>query len=72
MSSLFVSFEAPYFSTADGEVWFIRRLFCCFGVEFVCDVGAGLAQLRYCLFNDRIVFVGFSAVRDVEQFRERS
>lgn len=43
-------FKVLYLSTADGEMWFLRRLFFCFRVEFESHVRAGFAQVRYYWF----------------------
>lgn len=67
MTDGFLVFEFRYFSAADDETWFIRYVFCCFGMEFLCDVSVRVAQLRYFSFYGRSVVVGCGAAGVVEQ-----
>lgn len=47
MTDLFVFHGGLYLLAAGGELWCIRRVVCCFWVDFVYDVRVWLAQLRY-------------------------
>lgn len=67
VTDLFGLFEVLYLA-AEGEVRLVRHMFRSFWVGFVCNVGIWPAQPRYYLLYGRNVFIGYSAVGDVEQF----
>lgn len=71
MTELFVFLETLYLLAAGGEIWLITRVFCCLRLDFVCDVGVLVAQLRYCSLQGRNVVVGCSAAGNVEHLLRR-
>lgn len=71
MPDVFAFFEVLYFMAAAREMRFLRRVFRCLCLQFLCEVGVWVVLLTCYSFYGRSDVVGRKAVGDVEQLLER-
>lgn len=71
LTDVFMLFEGLCLSAASGEMCLIKLAFCCLWVEFMCHVGAWMAQLNYYSFFSESVFGRCSDACGAEQFPKR-
>lgn len=70
-TDVLVFFKPFYSSTASRDVCYIRRVFCCSWLKFLCDFEVWVVLMRCHSFYGISDVVDFTAVENVEQLLER-